>query len=55
MLTTIVFTREQIRNCNEDYCNGAIFELPGVHTREKASPSLRFSIPERGEETWLIF
>ena len=33
----------------------AIFELPRVHTREKISPSLRFSIPERGEEAWLIF
>ena len=34
----------------------AIFELPSVHTREreKTSLSLRFSIPERGEETWLV-
>ena len=28
----------------------AIFELQSVHTREKTSPSLRFSIPERGEK-----
>ena len=26
-----------------------------VHMREKTSTSLRFSIPERGEEVWLIF
>ena len=41
----------------------AIFELPSVHTREKTSPSLQFSIPEQGEEAdffvlrtcWLLF
>ena len=33
----------------------AIFELPSVHTREKTSPSLWFSIPEPGEEAWLVF
>ena len=32
----------------------AIFELLSVHTREKKSLSLRFSIPEREEEAWLI-
>ena len=32
----------------------AIFELPSVHTREKTSQSLRFSIPEQGEEVWLV-
>ena len=32
-----------------------IFELPSVYTREKTSPSLQFSIPEQGEETWLVF
>ena len=32
-----------------------IFELPSVHTREKSSSSLRFSIPERGEEAWLVY
>ena len=31
----------------------AIFELPSVHTREKTSLSLWFSIPEREEEAWL--
>ena len=33
----------------------AIFELPSIHTREKTLPSLRFSIPEREEEAWLVF
>ena len=33
----------------------AIFELPSVHTGEKTSPSLRFSIPERGQEAWFVF
>ena len=28
----------------------AIFELLSVHTREKTSLSVQFSIPERGEE-----
>ena len=32
----------------------AIFELPSVHTGEKTSPILRFSIPERREEAWLV-
>ena len=31
-----------------------IFELPDVHTREKTSLSLWFSIPEQGEEVWLV-
>ena len=32
----------------------AIFELPSVHTVEKTSSSLRFSIPEGGDEAWLV-
>ena len=31
-----------------------IFSLLSVHTRETTSPSLQCSIPERGEEAWLI-
>ena len=31
-----------------------IYEIMSVHTREQTSPNLRFSIPEQGEEAWLV-
>ena len=35
-------------------CNCDIWITKCTHEREKTFPSLRFSIPERGEEAWLI-
>ena len=32
----------------------AILELPSVRMREKTLQSLRFSVPERGEEAWFV-
>ena len=44
-----VFTREQIRNCDSD-----IWITNCTHLRKKTLPSLQFSIPEQGEEAWLV-
>ena len=54
MVCLRVFSHENRFEIAMTNCKCDIFELPSVHTREKTSLRLRVSIPERGEEVWLV-
>ena len=44
----------QNRENNSVYTEIMVYTVTCVHMREKISSSLRFSIPEQGEEAWLV-